>query len=161
MPFHIFTWKTLGVINGPGLARPREESGTKLTWPSIAGWEACRELCGCTAMPLPLQPHSVFVGRRRGKAGTLWSKGCSGTREVTCGIMGQKWRLLKLEAMQRLEGSAWVPGAMMTTQRLGWREKAISVLVTSSSHSGMCWPSHQPSSPTLNPFPPPSRCVAA
>lgn len=36
--FHIFTWKILGVINGTGLARPREESGTKLIWPSIGGW---------------------------------------------------------------------------------------------------------------------------
>lgn len=30
--------------------------------------------------------------------------------EVTCGMMGQKWRLLKLEAMHRLEGAVWVPG---------------------------------------------------
>lgn len=29
---------------------------------------------------------------------------------VTCGMMGQKWRLLKPEAMHRQEGAVWVPG---------------------------------------------------
>lgn len=45
--------------------------------------------------------------------------GCSGTGEVTCGMMGQKQRLLRLEAVQRLEGSVRVPGVMTTAQRLG------------------------------------------
>lgn len=79
MLFHIFIWKILGVINGPGLARPREESGTKLTWPSIGWWEAVGRCVTAAAIPPPPQPHLVFVGRKRGKAGTLWSKGCSGT----------------------------------------------------------------------------------
>jgi hypothetical protein len=64
----------------------------------------------------------LWEGRRR-KAGTRCHKGSSGTGEVMCGMMGQKWRLLKLVVLQRLEGFMWVPGVMTIAQRLGWREK--------------------------------------
>lgn len=48
-------------------------------------------------------PPLVFVGREEEKGqGSVVKRG---TREVMHGMMGQKWRLLKLEAMQRLEGS--------------------------------------------------------
>lgn len=132
MPLHIFTWKMLAVVNGPGLARPREESGTKLTRPSIAGWEVCREVCGCRSS-LFLFSHtwclwdgggerpSVLKRMLWDRRGHVWDDGA----EVESAKAGGH-----AEARGR---SGWVPG-VVTAQRLGCREK---VLVTPSSHSDL------------------------
>lgn len=105
MLFHIFTWKIL-VINGPGLARPREESGTKSTWPNIAGWRL-REVCGCHHHTSSSSATLGVCGKERKGRDSVVKKGVLGGHVWDDGA---EVRLLKPEAMHRQEGAVWVPG---------------------------------------------------
>lgn len=67
-------------------------------------------MCGCRNHTSSSSATLGVCGKEERKGWDSVVKRMFWDWEVTCGMMGQKWRLRKPEAMQRLEGAVWVPG---------------------------------------------------